>query len=109
MNKKEYKKNVEYLQENGCNYLGFAWDDKETSAEIESFTNAGGDMIIVLEHLCKSHLQQYIDDFDINEEVVMWWRDGKRDDVPFSNIKEHYEDLEAWLIKLQAICYKMPY
>lgn len=110
MKKKEYQKNVEFLQEKGCNLLGRAWDDKEFSAEIESFTKAGGDMIVNLEVLDKEHLQEYIEDFDINAEVLLWWEGGKKSDgLPFDNVKEHYIDLENWVEWLQGVCDEMPY
>jgi hypothetical protein len=55
-------------------------------------------------------LQEYIDDFNINYEVVSWWQDGKKGNgVPFDNIKQHYDDVEDWLKWLQTICDKMPY
>jgi hypothetical protein len=55
--------------------------------------------------------KESIDNFDINEEVFKWWPDGRKGNgVPFDNIKEHYEDYEAWLQWLQTeICDKMPY
>lgn len=81
--------------------------------ELETYTNAGEDMIIPLEEVTKKELQKYIDEFDINEEVLKWWEGGKREaiekGVPHDNIKEHYEDYESYLKWLQKVCDKMPF
>ncbi len=113
MNKTKFNANKKYLLED-CNNIFYngdcGWDNKPFSAELESYTKAGGDMIINLEELSKDCLQEYIDDFNINYEVVSWWQDGKKGNgVPFDNIKEHYDDVEDWLKWLQTICDKMPY
>lgn len=78
--------------------------------ELECYTDAGEDMIITLDKVRKKNLQEYIDNFDINEEVLLWWQDGRPGKgVPFANVKEHYEDYEAYLEKLQKACDMMPY
>ena len=82
--------------------------------ELECYTDAGEDMIISLDKVRKKNLQEYIDNFDINENVLIWWRDlsdeqRKEEKVPFDNVKEHYEDYEAYLEMLQKACDKMPY
>lgn len=78
--------------------------------QFECYTDAGEDMIISLDKVRKKNLQEYIDNFDINEEVLLWWQDGRQGKgVPFANVKEHYEDYEAYLRKLQKACDKMPY
>lgn len=82
--------------------------------ELELYTDAGEDMIITLDRVRKKNLQEYIDNFDINENVLIWWRDlsdeqRKEKKVPFDNVKEHYEDYEAYLRTLQKVCNKMPY
>lgn len=83
---------------------------KERSVELECYTDAGEDMIIQLEEPTKEKLQEYINGFDINEEVSLWWPDGRAGNgVPFSNIKEHYEDYEDYLKMLQKICNEMPF
>ncbi len=67
-------------------------------------------MFIDLEEPTKEKLQEYIDNFDINENVSMWWQNGEPGrGVPFDNMKEHYEDYEAYLKRLQGICDKMPF
>jgi hypothetical protein len=77
---------------------------------LESYTKAGGDMILTIEVCDKEHLQEYIDNFNINAEVVLWWPNGEKcNGIPFDNIKQHYEDLEDWLNWLQEICNGMPY
>jgi hypothetical protein len=78
--------------------------------ELECYTDAGEDMIISLDKVRKKNLQEYIDNFDINEQVLLWWQDGRPGKgVPFANVKEHYEDYEAYLEKLQKACDKMPF
>lgn len=78
--------------------------------QLECYTDAGEDMIITLDKVRKKNLQEYIDNFDINEQVLLWWQDGRpRNGVPFANVKEHYEDYEAYLEKLQKACDKMPF
>ena len=84
------------------------------NGELECYTDAGEDMIISLDKVRKKNLQEYIDNFDINENVLIWWRDlsdeqRKEEKVPFDNVKEHYEDYEAYLEMLQKACDKMPY
>lgn len=42
-----------------------------------------------------------------------WWRNGEDAahalNVPFTNIKDHYEDYEEYLATLQTVCDGMPY
>lgn len=113
MNKKEFNKNVRYLEDNDIRFLGRAWDDEKFSAELETYTNAGEDMVFTLHELSKQSLQEYIDNFDINEEVMIWWRDGEdaahEAGVPFTNIRDHYCDYEDFLDTLQEVCDNMPY
>lgn len=78
--------------------------------ELECYTDAGEDMIITLDKVLKKNLQEYINSFDINANVLLWWEDGTPGKgVPFDNVKEHYEDYEAYIERLQAICDKMPF
>lgn len=86
------------------------WSYAPRSVEFECYTDGGEDMFIDLEEPTKEKLQEYIDDFDVNENVSMWWQNGVPDrGVPFDNMKEHYEDYEAYLKWLQGICDKMPF
>lgn len=104
--------NLEYLDEKGllCRCDEPVWQNHPYSVELECYTDAGGDMIIDLEELTKAQLQDYIDNFDIDEEVALWWSNGKPGNgVPFANMREHYNDLEDYLKWLQGICNKMPY
>lgn len=78
--------------------------------DLECYTDAGEDMIINLEKVRKKDLQEYIDEFDINYNVSIWWQNGQPGkSVPFDNIKEHYEDYEAYLKRLQKVCNKLPF
>lgn len=107
----EFKKNIDYLEENDISYCGdCGWDNLPYQADLETYTDAGEDMIIGLEKVDKEHLQEYIDGFDINEKVALWWSNGEKGDgVPFDNMKEQYEDYEAYLDRLQEVCDGMPY
>lgn len=78
--------------------------------ELECYTDAGEDMIITLDMVRKKNLKEYIDNFDINAEVLLWWENGQPGrGVPFNNVKEHYEDYENYLKRLKKICNKMPF
>lgn len=103
--------NLLYLEENDIRHSeNPAWQDKPRSVELETYTEGGEDMFICLEEPTASQLQDYIDDFDINENVSLWWENGRPGNgVPFNNMKEHYEDYENWLKELQKICDKMPF
>ena len=78
--------------------------------EFHCYTPAGEEMFINLEKIRKEYLQEYIDNFDIDEQVSMWWTNGQKGrGVPFDNLKEHYEDYEEFLKRLQKVCDCMPY
>ena len=80
--------------------------DKPNGIELESYTNAGGDMITTIDVSkdWKHDFREYVDNFDVDNEVVLWWPNGQPGKgVPFSNIREHYEDLEEWLSWMKDI------
>ena len=104
--------NLLYLEDNDIMTVSEdpVWENFQNSVELECYTDAGEDMLIDLEEPTKEKLQDYIDGFDINENVILWWPGGEPGKgVPFSNIREHYEDYEDYLEWLQKICDKMPY
>lgn len=104
--------NLLYLEDNDVHTANDqpVWEKHPRSVELECYTDAGGDMLIHLEEPTKKKLQEYIDNFDINAEVLLWWQDGKPGNgVPFDNVMEHYRDYEDWLKWLQKVCNKMPY
>lgn len=105
MTKKEIKANIKVLEENGIALIN--QDGK--SYEFEAFTPAGGDMIIILDEPSKEKLEEYVDNFDINEEVIMWWKDGRSNDLPFMNIRDHYNDLEKYIDRISDICDMLDY
>ena len=105
MTKKEIKANINVLEENGV----VISSQDETSIEFEAFTPAGGDMIIVLDEPSREKLQEYIDNFDINEEVLLWWQGGRNNDLPFANIRDHYNDLEEYIDRISDICDMLDY
>lgn len=104
--------NLLYLEDNDITKLNDSpiWENHPRSVELECYTDAGGDMIIIIEEPTQDKFQEYIDNFDIDEEVCLYWKNGANGNgVPFNNIREHYNDLEDWLKWLQSICNKMPY
>lgn len=105
MTKKEIKKNIEVLEENGITLIS---NDGE-SYEFEAFTPAGGDMVIILDEPSKEELEKYVDNFDINEEVLMWWSNGSGNGLPFANIRDHYNDLEEYINKIDDVCDMLEY
>ena len=98
-----FEKNKNILEENG---VQVHQDRKGGEVELECYTPAGEDMIFTLDELTAECLCDYIESFDINENVLMWWQNGGSG-VPFSNIKEHYEDYEKWLDGLMDIADEM--
>ena len=83
---------------------GSCWSEKPHSVELEGRTDAGEDMIVYLEDISNEALREYIDDFDIDYNVSIWWPDGKPErGVPFDNQGEHVEDYEQWLARLKDI------
>lgn len=104
-----YQKNIEILKANHiyvCNSEP-VWDNKPDSVELETYTDAGEDMIIYLEEPTKACLEEYINGFDIDEQVMLWWQRGAEaahaKGVPFHNIREHYQDYESYLYKLLQV------
>lgn len=70
------------------------------SVEMELYTDAGEDMLMDLEQPTRECLLEWIEDFDINDEVITWWVSDRHNSLPFNNIKEHYEDYEKMINKL---------
>lgn len=74
--------------------------------ELESYTDGGGDMIITIDVSddWKKEFKDYVEDFDIDNEVSLWWPDGQPGrGVPFNNIRELYDDIEEWVNWLKDI------
>ena len=109
MEKETLKKNLEILEDNGIVVCGEGpvWEDKPNSVELETHTDAGEDMIIDLEEPTRKALEEYCDNFDIDENVMLWWQNGKKAahkaGVPFDNIREHCEDYEAYISSLRNV------
>ena len=105
----KFKKNLEILKENNIRICGEGpvWKDKPNSVELETCTDAGEDMFICLGEPSKKCLQDYCNDFDINDNVMLWWQNGRdaahANGVPHDNIREHYEDYEAYLAELLRV------
>lgn len=110
MSEKEFNEAIEYLAVNDIALIGTRiWADKPLSVELETYTDAGEDMIINLEEPSKKCLQEYIDTFDIDDEVDKWWVDGvSAPGVPFKTKEEHRADYRAFLSLLKDIVADWP-
>ena len=95
---------INYLDECGI------WK-RDGEDEFHCYTpNGEEEMFIGLEKPRKKYLQEYIDNFDIDYNVSIWWTNGQKGrGVPFDSMKEHYEDYEEYLKNLQDVCDGMPY
>ena len=74
-------------------------DEEAEEIELESYTDGGGDMIITLDVTgdWKLEFQKYVEDFDIDNEVSLWWPEGRPGKgVPFDNIRDLYDDIKEW-------------
>ena len=74
--------------------------EEPNGIELESYTDAGGDMITTIDVTddWKQDFRDYVENFDLDEEVTLWWPDGQPGrGVPFDNIRDHYNDMEEWL------------
>lgn len=101
---KKMQKLLDLWEENDIHWNGPAWDDKPHSVELECYTDAGEDMIINLEEISVEALAEYVNDFDISEEVSLWWEGGEpKAGVPFDNQAEQVEDYEDYLARLRDI------
>lgn len=101
---KEMKKLLDLWEENELNWIGPAWEENPQSVELNCSTGAGEDMVINLEKISVDALEEYVNGFDINYEVSLWWPDGKPGrGVPFDNQAEQVEDYEDYLAWLRDI------
>lgn len=83
---------------------GSVWDENPHSVELEGYTDAGEDMLVDLEDVSIEALREYVENFDITEEVAIWWEDGKPGrGVPFDHQGEQVEDYEQWLAQIEDI------
>lgn len=106
MDKKTFDSNIAYLASRGLALSSTPiWSDKPFSVELEGYTDAGGDMAVCLEEPSREALRKYINDFDIDGEVDLWWTGGQPGNgVPFATQEEHRQDLRRWLDDLRDIC-----
>ena len=88
----------------GITWNCVACDDKPHSVELECYTDAGEDMIIDLEEISADALEEYVNNFDINYNVSIWWVDGEKGrGVPFENQAEQVEDYKKYLARLRDV------
>ncbi len=87
-----------------CWTSGPVWSEKPHSVELEGYTDGGEDMIINLEDISNDELEKYADEFDIEYNVSLWWKDGKPGEgVPFDSQAEQVEDYEQWVARIKDI------
>ena len=85
--------NKEFL-ENMCIYCQRLYDG---GWELKSYTDGNGEQIIHIDSLSKYELINYLKSFDVNDETLLWWSDGKPGPgVPFDNIRDLYDDIDKW-------------
>lgn len=77
--------------------------------ELEAYSDGGEDMIVTLEvdEDWKEDFRKYVENFDANECVMMWWQQGEdyahKKGVPFNTVAEHYEDYKSWIEWMEDI------
>lgn len=101
---KEKQQLLDLWEENDLQWTGPAWDDRPGSVELNGYTEAGEDMYINLEEISADALEEYVNDFDINYNVSIWWPNGEKGSgVPFDSMDEQVEDYEDWLARIRDI------
>lgn len=101
---KKMQKLLDLWEENDIFWNGPAWEDEPHSVELECCTGAGEDMGFNLHHISADDLEEYVNGFDINENVSLWWPNGQKGSgVPFENQAEHVQDYEMYLAWLRDI------
>jgi hypothetical protein len=107
MTTKEFNENIEYLETTDVSVSDDQlYEDKEYSRELYMFTDGFGDFSICVPELSRDGLLSVLEDYDVNEETLLWWN-GRG--VPFDNIKDLYDDIENWKNKFIKIAECMPY
>ena len=107
-NKIDTENNVEQLQEffESEGLLVHLYEqDGEQYAELETWTNGGVNMIINLQPFTIESFENYVNDFDIDEEIDLH-RQGKSYKQAFT-IRESVEDFEDYVETLNAILDKL--
>lgn len=108
MTTKEFNANVEYLENNNVTISKESvFENLPYSRELYFSTPSGGDFSICVEELTRKEVLNYLSDYDINEETLLWWNNN--DNLPFDNINSLYEDIEEWVANFKAIAEQMPY
>ena len=102
---KEMQELLNMFEEKGLTWTnGPVWEEKPFSVELNTSTPAGEDMYIYLEEISIEALEEYVNGFDINEEVSLWWQNGEPGPgVPFDNQAEQVADYEEYLAGLRDI------
>ena len=108
MKTKEFNANEAYLEENNVTISQESiFENLPYSRELYFKTPSGGDFSICVEELTREEVLNYLSDYDINEETLLWWKNN--DNLLFDNIKALYEDIEEWVNNFKNIAEGMPY
>ena len=108
MTHKKFNANEVYLEGKNVTISNECiWSNLPYSRELYFRTPSGGDFSICVEELTREEVLNYLSDYDINEETLLWWKNN--DNLPFDNIKALYEDIEEWVNNFKKIAEGMPY
>ncbi len=102
---KEMQELLDKLADEGLTWTtGPVWKEKPYSVELNTSTPAGEDMYIDLEEISIEALEDYVDNFDIEYNVSLWWENGEPGaGVPFDSQAEQVADYEEYLANLRDI------
>lgn len=89
-----------FFEKNGFGVYEFE-QDKQKCAELEMWTDGGVDMIITLMPFSKATFIEYVNGFNIDDEITNYRQDKKYCDA--FTIKESVEDFTAFHEKLKGI------
>jgi len=102
---KEMQELLNLLTDEGLAWeAGPVWDEYPYSVELNTSTPAGEDMYINLKEISIEELEKYVNDFDIDYNVSLWWKNGEAGaGVPFDSQAEQVADYEEYLANLRDI------
>lgn len=92
-----------------CGTCRIGCGPEDNGIELEAYTDAGEDMIVSIEvnEDWKADFREYVEGFDINENVRLWWAEGeekaRESGLPFDSPAEQVEDYKDWVAWLKNI------
>lgn len=99
--------NIDYLKRNNVSVDEINYSNGN-SYELGLYTPSGGDFSITIdeEELTCYDVCEYLRNYDVSDETRLWW---DSEFSPFDNIRDLYDDIEAWRTNFLAIAENMPY